>query len=240
MNIRLCLRTLVAALALVVFSLSPLAVGGRLAAAGPDEALEAYKRGDFAAAHELWLPRAVAGESEAQFRVGVLYDNGEGVDKDLQQALNWYQKAADGGYADAQYAIGIHHERGEGLPRDLAAAERWYLKAANQEHVISQFALSVHYLNGEGPAQDYAKAFRWLSIVAEQGYAIAQINLAFLYREGLGIEQDTAAAAEWWPRGVGAGGCSRGPRAHRPGKCAERTHLQARRKGPLPARGQAR
>ena len=47
MNIRLCLRTFVAALALVVFSLSPLAVGGRHAAAGPDEALEAYKRGDF-------------------------------------------------------------------------------------------------------------------------------------------------------------------------------------------------
>lgn len=88
-----------------------------------DEAMVAYRKGDFAEAYRLWLPRAQAGEPEAQYRIGVLFDNGEGVDKDLDQALIWYRRAADGGYPDAQYAMGVHLERGDGIAQDFKAAE---------------------------------------------------------------------------------------------------------------------
>ena len=42
------------------------------------------------------------GERKAQYNLGVMYDNGEGVPKDDAEAVKWYQKAADQGNADAR------------------------------------------------------------------------------------------------------------------------------------------
>lgn len=45
---------------------------------------------------------AQQGDAEAQFILGGCYDWGEGVNKDLQQAVTWYGKAAEQGHAIAQ------------------------------------------------------------------------------------------------------------------------------------------
>jgi TPR repeat protein len=71
-------------------------------AAGPlEDGLAAYSRGDYATAMQLWRPLADRGDADAQFDLGVLYQNGQGVPQDYAAALNWYRKAADQGNADA-------------------------------------------------------------------------------------------------------------------------------------------
>ena len=41
------------------------------------------------------------GDANAQFNLGVMYDQGQGVPQDYQQAVKWYRLAADQGHASA-------------------------------------------------------------------------------------------------------------------------------------------
>lgn len=67
----------------------------------------AYEKGDYKTAMELWKPYAKQGEPSAQYNLGLMYDNGEGVPEDDKQAIKWYRLAAWQGYAKAQYNLGL-------------------------------------------------------------------------------------------------------------------------------------
>ena len=59
------------------------------------EGLAAYKQHNYEGALKLLLPIAEAGNPEAQFRVGDIYDEGGyGVQQDDETAWNWLNKAA--------------------------------------------------------------------------------------------------------------------------------------------------
>ena len=45
---------------------------------------------------------AEQGSAEAQFNLGIMYANGEGVRKDNKAALEWFTLAAEQGHSDAQ------------------------------------------------------------------------------------------------------------------------------------------
>ena len=45
------------------------------------------------------------GDAEAQYNLGVIYNNGEGVPKDDAEAVRWFQLAAEQGYAKAQFEL---------------------------------------------------------------------------------------------------------------------------------------
>ena len=58
------------------------------------------------------------GDAKAQFNLGNCYANGNGVQKDLTQAVFWYRKAADQGYVEAQYNLGQCYRIGYGVQKD--------------------------------------------------------------------------------------------------------------------------
>ena len=92
--------------------------------------LDAYKRGDYATALREWRPLAEQGDASAQFQLGLLYDNGDGVTRDLASAHQWYEKSAAQGEAKAQFYLGLQSAYGEGGPIDLVQAHIWYSLAA--------------------------------------------------------------------------------------------------------------
>ena len=71
-----------------------------------------------------WLIKAAEqGNTEAQFQVGYMYSQGEGVKKDPTQAIAWFRKAADQGNDDAKDRIGwlyLHDEEVQDHKRALA------------------------------------------------------------------------------------------------------------------------
>ena len=75
---------------------------------------------------------AEQGDAKAQYNLGVCYANGDGVQKDLTQAVFWYRKAAEQGHAEAQYNLGVCYYNGDGVQKDLAQAVFWLRKAADQ------------------------------------------------------------------------------------------------------------
>ena len=77
-----------------------------------------------------WLRKAAEqGDADAQYNLGVCYDNGRGVPQDYAEAVKWYRKAAEQGDADAQYNLGVCYIFGRGVKRDCEEAEKWFIKA---------------------------------------------------------------------------------------------------------------
>jgi TPR repeat protein len=64
--------------------------------------------------------------------IGRIYRDGDGVSRDVAEALRWFQKAADQGYVDAMTELGGMYAAGQGTPRDCAAAQRWFARAAER------------------------------------------------------------------------------------------------------------
>jgi TPR repeat protein len=99
------------------------------AAAGPyEDALAAYRKGDYGTVLRLMRPLADRGEAHAQSVIGAMYAEGQ----DYAAALSWYRKAADQGYAYAQDEVGRMFANGMGVRQDYAAAMSWYRKAASR------------------------------------------------------------------------------------------------------------
>jgi TPR repeat protein len=106
---------------------------------------QSYLKGDYDAAYSEWLPLAELGDVEAQYNLGVMYDEGAGVEQDLACAAGWYRKAAERGFVDAQTNLGVMYYHGQGVPRDHQEALRWFRLAAEQgDQEASIFLDRIH------------------------------------------------------------------------------------------------
>ncbi|NOU01753.1 MAG: sel1 repeat family protein [Gallionella sp.] len=90
------------------------------------EGVEAYQAGNFTLAAEKFRTLAEQGDASAQFNLGSLYRQGEGVAQDDKQAALWWAKAADQGHTDAMDNLGLRFAKGEGVELDLVQAYKWF------------------------------------------------------------------------------------------------------------------
>jgi uncharacterized protein len=76
--------------------------------AGPlEDVAAACLRKDFATALRLVQPLADKGVAYAQYNLGVMYQNGQGVPQNYTEALKWFRLAANQGYGPAQSSLGF-------------------------------------------------------------------------------------------------------------------------------------
>ena len=141
--------------------------------------------------------RGEAGDAEAQFTLGFIYDFGVGVQEDDAEAVAWYRKAATQGHATAQNNLGRMHADGEGVPQNDIEAVDWYRKAAMQGDATAQKNLGVMYDQGRGVQEDDAEAVAWYRKAATQGDATAQYNLGVSCATGEGVPQNDVEAHMW-------------------------------------------
>jgi TPR repeat protein len=92
----------------------------------------AYVKGDFVQVVNLLRPLAEKGNPEAQYKLGVMYDQGQGVPQDYQQASNWYRLSAQQGKPGAQYNLGDMYAQGQGVVQDFVRSFMWISLAADQ------------------------------------------------------------------------------------------------------------
>ncbi len=134
-----------------------------------DAGRAAYEAGDYATALENFQPLAEQGNAEAQFNLGFMHDNGQGVPQDYAEAVRWYRLAAEQGNAAAQVNLGIMYDNGQGVPQDYAEAVRWYRLVAEQGNAAAQVTLGIMYDNGQGVPQDIVLAHMWFNIASANG-----------------------------------------------------------------------
>ena len=130
-----------------------------IAHAGRDEGKAAYNKGDYATAYKEFKAAAVQGDAKAQYDLGLMYQNGQGVSKDYTEAAKWYRKAAEQGDADAQGNLGFMYANGLGVSKDNAEAMKWWSKAAAQGNAVAKNNLSIMLTvqRAPQPAPNYAQ-----------------------------------------------------------------------------------
>jgi uncharacterized protein len=93
---------------------------------------KAYLRGDYEKARKDIEFLAHGGEARAQFDLGLMYDQGQGVPQNDAQAMHWYGLAAEQGEPRAQYNLGLMYLNGQGVRPDLVKAYYWVSLSANR------------------------------------------------------------------------------------------------------------
>ncbi len=98
---------------------------------GMEDIKNAYAHGNYtiAASHL----KAIAGSSypEAEELLGIMYHNGQGVNKDPKKALLWLTRAANVGRGLAAHYLAIIYYSGDGVKQDLGEAVKWLYIAIN-------------------------------------------------------------------------------------------------------------
>lgn len=168
-------------------------VTGTISAVNPTK--EAQKKTVF----EYISAAANSGNGNAISYLGILYEVGRGVQKDINRAVELYRTAIDQhdnsfGHND----LGRCYELGIGVPKDISQAVAAYLKAATKGNPLAQFNLARCYEYGLGVTEDITQAAESYRKSAEQGYNRAQWAIGWCYEFGKGVRKDMKKAAEWY------------------------------------------
>lgn len=78
----------------------------------------------------LYQENAENGDSDAQYKLGLLYLTGNGALQDFAEAAKWLKLAAEQGYGLAQYELGLIYRTGYGLAVDQVQSYVWLNLAA--------------------------------------------------------------------------------------------------------------
>ena len=133
--------------------------------------------------------KAVAGDAEAQLRLGDWYRYRYCGLEDYSQALDWYRHSAEQGNLDAQRRLGSLYLSGrDWAPQDIKQGIDWYRKAAGQGDASAARTLGNVYLDGKYVPKDLDEAKKWFSFAAERGDHASKN-----YLKVIGKEKDPAA-----------------------------------------------
>ena len=138
---------------------------------------------------------AATGSPQAQYHLGMLYNNGVGTTQDARSAFQWFEKSALAGEPLASYKVGCYYagQFPGVVPMDAAKALEWKLVAANAGYSVAQYDVGMAY----GENGDSAEAVRWLDEAASQGHVSALVTLAAAYHDGIGVAANAAKAYEY-------------------------------------------
>ena len=111
-----------------------------------------------------------------------------------EEALQWFQKAADGGHPGAWCDVGRCYAEGIGTAKNEAYSVECFQKELPLGHIDSHNRLGKAYFFGRGVAQDYNKAFELLSYAYDKGSKWGVFYLGKCCFYGYGTPQDYTRA----------------------------------------------
>ena len=165
--------------------------------------------------------KAKQGDPEAQFELAYCYSQGDGVEKNDEEAIRLWRDLADivdpynddreytdeeyeafdkASYylGDAQYELGYHYYNGVGVEQSYEEAVKWFALGAGNDSVHAMNDLAKCYYYGHGIKQDYKEAFKRFQAAAEQGHPESQYYLGLHFSEGKAVKVDAKIAANWF------------------------------------------
>ena len=176
--------------------LTPLAEGGNLEAQinlgqiyMPNE-LDPEKPSDDKKSFMWYSKAANQGDENSQFHLGFLYEEGQGVTQNKEQAFYYWEKSAKNGSWDKQNFVAKKYYEA----KRYKEAAKWHLLLAEQGDDESQSMICGMYLEGLGVRQDFQEAYRWCTKAAEKDDSWALHTLGNIYEKGLGTQADLVRA----------------------------------------------
>jgi TPR repeat protein len=157
-----------------------------------------------------WLNRAATiGVTDAYYRVGVLYEEGRGVEQDYTMSANMFHKAAEKEHGDACYRLGQLYQYENGVEPNYLKAYQFYEKAQDigqvEAHKILNITLERTIASNEDikenyldpSSQEYQDSLSMCKYVAEHGDIEVQFRVGFAY-EHIVSEPNYVEAFNWY------------------------------------------
>jgi uncharacterized protein len=141
----------------------------------------------------------------AMYALGVMLDEGFGVEINEHRAFEWYRRAAKLGHAESMNRLGILYLQGRGVPRNTLSARSWFRLAAANGSLTAINNIALLHFYGLGVHQSYSKAAKFLRISANRGNADGQNKLGMMYESGLGVGSDQRRARDLFLKSAAQG-----------------------------------
>jgi TPR repeat protein len=176
--------------------------------------LEGVRSGDSHSAVEALKYAAAGGESLAQWKLGKMYADGDGVPHDDVKAYEYFSqivqsydednpnRRAQAVISSAFVAVGVYSLNGIAntkiQPDPERALEMFQYAATNFGDANAQYNLARMYLDGAGVKKDGRQAARWLNLAADKGHCQAQALLGHILFAGHdGVQRQRARGLMW-------------------------------------------
>ncbi len=134
-------------------------------------AIKQLASGEKRIAAETMRKAADQGLAAAQYRMGKLYERGEGVPRSIKESRKWTKLAAENGNVKAMHDLAVFYAEGEGGEQSFLSGVEWFSRAAEYGLIDSQYNLGVLYEQGLGVSTDLAKAAYWFEVAGHNGDA---------------------------------------------------------------------
>ena len=118
-----------------------------------------------------------------EYKRGMQYYEGHGVEQSYTKAVEWFHKGAEAGDINCCEKLGLCYELGEGVDQSFYAAAHWYRKAAVKGHQDAMLKLGSLYESGRGVKQSDSDAIEWYQKAAKQGDKDADKSLKRIQSE---------------------------------------------------------
>lgn len=181
------------------------------------EGTKAFDEHRFEDAFNLLQYSASNGVSEAQYLLGMCYYNGDGIKRDIYEAVKWFRKAAEQENSEAQFKIGMCYLEGMGVNQREEEALYWLQKSGEQGNSEAQIKLGDYYYE-KGEVTAFSEALKWyqkagkkgekdrkekmdnceIFVKATNGDTKAQLAVFLAYTGGMfGVKKDIDEAKKW-------------------------------------------
>lgn len=174
---------------------------------------------DYEKAFEFFMKSALQGNKEAQYNLGICYQFGQGVEKDVVQSAKWFEKAASQGHSMAQfkYASALHF--GSGIKANVNDAIVWYKRAIENNNLYAKNNLATLFLfydptNSEmgasekkelGFPEHYEEGIKYLQECEAAGIASSYLNLGIAYFYGVAVKKDPEKSKYYYEKAIATG-----------------------------------
>lgn len=122
-------------------------------------------------------------------------------DKNLEEAILWFKKAAAAGDVNAQMYVAAAYLYGLGVKKNTDVATRYYIDAAKNGNATAQFAVAENFIESRHSGNNKLGLI-WLNKSASNGNARALTKLGSIYVAGKLVTKDMEKATELFKKAV--------------------------------------
>lgn len=163
--------------------------------------------GAYKIAVQCYRTAAEVGDSLGMNNLAWMYQNGYGVEKDVDKAIDWYLMSAYLGNDQAMINLGNLYEFSEGVKQNDSKAFLWYQQAAELGNPTGLFNYANMLHHGRGTSQNKEKAYEIFSFLYKENIPNTAFYMGLYHQEGWCIKQDYKKALKYYCEGIEIDNC---------------------------------
>lgn len=139
--------------------------------------LDELREGNVLGALRTIYDASSAGNTEATYRLALIFRDGIGIPQNLSDAAYLFRNAAGKGHVESQYQFAICFRDGIGVQPDEHVASVYFWRAAKGGHPMASYIIAQRYRDGVGIEKNLKEAQKFMTKAVEAGVEGAQEEL---------------------------------------------------------------